>query len=232
MEKDLILRETGGLPATIDELREFILVGKAKLKVYQQKVKLIKDLGLAKQVKDQALEDGQSVGEAILWAEAKMGELLKKISPGRATYKSALPHGERAKLPKGIDSHQAHKARKLADHPEIIKEVIKEAREEEDLPTRSAVLRKIYEREDAERVKPPKTNLELSGEGLKYFHTLQMVINKLPPIPPDVKGKEQFVVLAGLAQTIIKRLMKFLEKGEKLYGAEIESKRISSIGSS
>jgi hypothetical protein len=134
-------------------------------------------------------------------------------------------------LPEGISFYQAHKARKLADHPEMIKEVIKEAREEEDLPTRSAVLRKIYEKEDSERYKPPKTSLELSGEGLKYFHTLQMVINKLPPTPPDIRGKEQFVVLAGLAQTIIKRLMKFLEKGEKLYGAEIENKRISSIGS-
>ena len=84
MEKDLIIKEAGRLPATIDELQQFILVGKAKLKVYATKVKLIKDLGLAKKVKEQALEDGQDVGEAILWAEAKLGELIKSL-PTRGT---------------------------------------------------------------------------------------------------------------------------------------------------
>lgn len=211
MEKDLILKEASHLPATIDELREFILIGKAKLKVYQHKVKLIKDLGLAKQVKDQALEDGQDVGEAILWAEAKLGELLKKVSPGMATYKSALPRGERARLPEGINFRQSHQARKLADHPEMIKEVIKEAKRNEDLPTRTAVLSKIREKQEKERQEkaPPKTKIELSAEEFTYQQVLLEVITILPPEPPKQLTEQGFKILSALAKTIIKRLRRF-----------------------
>jgi len=211
MEKDLILKEASHLPATIEELQQFILIGKAKLKAYTAKVKLIKDLNLAKSVKDQALEDGQDVGEAILWAEAKLGELLKKISPGQATYKSALPRGERARLPEGIDFHQAHKARKLADHPEMIKEVIKEARRNEDLPTRTAVLSKIREKQEKERAEkaPPKSRVELSAEEFSYQQILLEVISILPSEPPRQLTEQGFNILSGLAKTIIKRLRRF-----------------------
>ena len=46
-------------------------------------------------------------GEGLLWAEAKLEELLKELTPGK---KTALPHGERKALPEGIDFHQAHKS--------------------------------------------------------------------------------------------------------------------------
>lgn len=194
MEKDLILKEVSHLPATIDELREFILIGKAKLKVYQHKVKLIKDLGLAKQVKDQALEDGQDVGEAILWAEAKLGELLKKATPG---LKTTLPGGGRQKAEyAGMDHRRAGQARKLSDHPEMIKEVIKEARKNEDLPTRTAVLSKIREKQEKERQEkaPPKTKTELSAEEFNYQQILLEVITILPPEPPRQLTEQGFKI--------------------------------------
>ncbi|MBE0427891.1 MAG: hypothetical protein IBX72_14755 [Nitrospirae bacterium] len=57
------------------------------------------------------------MGEAILWAETKFGELLKKIldfhSSGRGTMK-------RKDLPEGITKKQSHEAQQLAKNPEIL----------------------------------------------------------------------------------------------------------------
>ncbi|MBE0426374.1 MAG: hypothetical protein IBX72_06980 [Nitrospirae bacterium] len=68
------------------------------------------------------------MGDALLYAEAKLGELLKKIpdfhSSGRGTMK-------RKDLPEGITKKQSHEAQTLVDHPEKIKETIQEAKNKE-----------------------------------------------------------------------------------------------------
>jgi hypothetical protein len=66
------------------------------------------------------------VGEAILWAEAKLGELLKKMGPGLKTLPPGKPYSfkSRLKRPEGISKSEAYQAYKLAKHPEVIKEVL------------------------------------------------------------------------------------------------------------
>jgi hypothetical protein len=58
--------------------------------------------------------------EALLYAEARLGELLKPIC--------ASPAGRTKVLPEGITKKQSHYAQTLADHPDIIEEVIIEAK--------------------------------------------------------------------------------------------------------
>ena len=85
-------------------------------------------------MRDRAIEDGQDMGRALLYAEAKLGELLKEIKPKRdkesSTQRTSLPS-----LPDGITKKQSHFAQTLADHKEEIEEVIAEAVEHEDIPT-------------------------------------------------------------------------------------------------
>lgn len=102
------------------------------------KVQAIDRLGFAKNVRDKAVEDGQYMGEALLYAEAKMGELLKVQTSrgGSLNYKS----GATKSLPDGITSKHSHYAQQLAEHQDLIAEVIEEAKENEDIPTRTQVL--------------------------------------------------------------------------------------------
>lgn len=175
MEQDLILKDAKQLPATIEELKEYILIGKAKLKAYEVKVKLIKNLNLAKSVKDQALQDGQDVGEAILWAEAKLGELVAKMpdfhSSGRGTMK-------RKTLPEGMSRKESHEAQTLAKHPDEIKETIKEAKEKMDLPTRSSVLKKIEEKRKVKKDKPNE-QVQMEAEFKEIVRLCYQLENKV-----------------------------------------------------
>jgi len=98
------------------------------------------------------MKDGQDAGIALLAIEAKIGELLPKDARsilGRKT--TLIPAKDKAGirgLPDGIDFRQAHHARAIASHPREVEEVIREAEENEDIPTKTAVLNKIaYKRE-------------------------------------------------------------------------------------
>ncbi len=147
MSDDLIKKEKY-LPATLDELKNFILIGQEKLKAYQAKLRAVNKLNLAKGIKEKALEDTQIMGEALLYAEAKFGELIKPLSNPTASREG------RRQLPEGITHKQSHYAQQLADHKEEIQQEIAEAIEHQDIPTKRGVLKRIQKA----KVKPIAIN--------------------------------------------------------------------------
>jgi hypothetical protein len=97
----------------------------------KKSVVFIDKLKIAQEVRDKAVEDGQRMGEALLYAEAKMGELLKQIpreSGKRTDLQPCSDEGTRLEGT-GISRKQRHYAEILADNPEEIRETIKEIRD-------------------------------------------------------------------------------------------------------
>jgi N6-adenosine-specific RNA methylase IME4 len=135
-----IIKRPENLPDTIQELHKFILIVPEKLKSVRAEINAINKAGLAKGVRDQKIEEGQCIGEAILWAEAKLGAMLKPLANPTAS------RAGRRQLPEGITHKTSHKAQLLADNPRVIEDIIREARKNEDLPTKTAVLKIITEK--------------------------------------------------------------------------------------
>lgn len=130
------------VPNTINELHKFIIVGEERLRAYQALIRAADKAGIAKELRDELLEDAQYMGEALIYAEAKLGELLRDLPPnieslGRATIV------KRRSLPRGITKQQSHMYQTLASHPDIIREVVEKARLDENIPTRYQVLKRI-----------------------------------------------------------------------------------------
>ena len=138
---DYLIKRPEQLPDTIKELNKFILIGKEKLKAYEAKLRAIEKIGLAKDVRDIALDDSQKMATALLWAEARLGELLSKIDK-KKSYTGFQQRN--AVLPPDINKKQSHYAQQLAAHPEIIEEIVDKAIKQEEIPRRSEVLRNIY----------------------------------------------------------------------------------------
>ena len=107
----------------------------------------IEKVGLAKSVRDHALSDAQDVAAAVLYAEVKLGELLGGLADPTASRRG------RRQLPDGIGHKQSHYAQLLANNIEIVEKVIREAKQEEDIPTRYAVLRALDEIKREKRIK-------------------------------------------------------------------------------
>jgi len=144
-----LIKKENYLPDTINDLKDYILIGNEKLKMYQAKIRAIDKVGLAKEVRDQTVKEGQKVGGAILWAEAKWGDLLHDQTSRGGSMDGK--RGSQKSLPEGTTHKQSHQAQQISENREIIKEVIKEAEIKEDVPTRGAVLKKIKEQKRAER---------------------------------------------------------------------------------
>ena len=67
------------LPVKIEELRDFVLLSSEKLKVYRAKIRAVDKLNFAKELRDEAIKEGQILAEQAFSAEARLGELLKGL---------------------------------------------------------------------------------------------------------------------------------------------------------
>ena len=144
----------GNLPDTIEDLARFVLVGREKLAAVRAEIRAIDKLKLADDVRVQKKEEAQYIAEAVMDAEVRVGELLKHVPPagGGDRRSSNFKEGTAAPLetPKqqaresiGISTDQAKRFIKLADNKEIVEQAKAEARERDDIVSRSFVLEKI-----------------------------------------------------------------------------------------
>jgi len=148
---DLIISKQSLPPATIDELQEWIIVNKECLNAHKAKIRAIQKMNMAIAAKEAAIQDGQYLGDILLDAEVRLGEMLEKIDKSDSRLRGSTK-GTTVKptLPKGITKKQSHEAQEIARNPEAVEKTKQEARAEGRLPTSRDVLAKIR------RKKPPK----------------------------------------------------------------------------
>jgi N6-adenosine-specific RNA methylase IME4 len=164
------------IPQNIEVLSKFVLVGREKLTAVRAEIRAIDKLGLADSVRRQKLEEAQLISEAVLDAEIRIGTLTavipKATNKGANQYRgaktTAVSQKQKSETIKelGFSSKQVERFEKLAKNPEIVEQAKTEARENDDIVSRSFVLEKIKtadilkRREEIKKVKPK----ELTGE--------------------------------------------------------------------
>ena len=74
-----LITQAAELPANLDDLAKFVLIGNDKLQAVRAEISAIKKLGLAKEVHEQKLKEAQDISEIVTLAKMKMGELLNKL---------------------------------------------------------------------------------------------------------------------------------------------------------
>ena len=139
------------LPDTLEDLTQFVLVGKAKLNAYMIKLQSVKRLSVAQEIRDQTLQEAQEVSTALIAAEQRIGEILLSIPKQTANqYTSANADGvEKAKSKTqvteemGYTRHEVSDYQQMAKNPEVVQRVIKDALESGDVVTKSQVMREI-----------------------------------------------------------------------------------------
>lgn len=161
-----IITVTQHLPDNIQDLSKFVLVGREKLTSVRAEIRAIDKLNLAEEVRSQKREEAQMLSEALLDAEVRIGELLKQIpkDSGGDRRSSDFKNltSEKFEKPKlelakelGFDHNQVHRFETLASNKDIVERVKAEARENEDIPTRSRVLQLVKEKN-----KPVKSEID------------------------------------------------------------------------
>jgi len=155
-----LVRQQANLPANLDDLARFALIGRDKLQAVRAEIAAIKKVGLASDVLEQKRAEAQEIAELVTLSEMRMGEMLREIP--KATPNNNPFHENRtdAKLVKpksdvlaeiGITKDTASRFEQMAAHPEIVEQAIVEARENDDIVSRASVLKKIKDNKRAER---------------------------------------------------------------------------------
>lgn len=149
------------LPDTLEDLSKFVLVGREKLTAVRANIRAIDKLQLAEDVREQKKEEAQMLAEALLDAEVRIGDLLKQIPKatkgnqytGKMVGDSSVDNQKTKKQvveELGFNQKQAERFEKLSSNKDIVEQVKAEARENEDIPTRSRVLQLVEEKSKEE----------------------------------------------------------------------------------
>lgn len=140
------------MPATIDDLSKFVLIGRDKLQAVRAEISAIKKVGLASEVLEQKRAEAQEIAELVTLSEMRMGEMLREIPKASGARTDLQPRDDTQRRLKsdaiadiGIGEFAAKQYQQMAAHPDIVEQAIKEARENDDIISRAAVLRKIAE---------------------------------------------------------------------------------------
>ena len=75
----IVIRPDYELPANIEDLSRFVLIGREKLVAVRAEIRAIEKVGLAHAVREQKLKEAQAISEAVLDAEVRIGQLMRDI---------------------------------------------------------------------------------------------------------------------------------------------------------
>lgn len=195
-----VMRVESNLPSKIEDLAQFVLVGRDKLAMVRAGIKALDKLDVAEGVRQQKKEEAQMLAEALLDAEVKIGEILARMpkasgknnqyvqekvkNDSTVAFHSPKPTIETkqeaiAKL--GFDKKQAERFQTLAANKEIVEQIKQEARENDDLATRTAVLQVVKIKEREQNIAKQKQDIE-QGNITAITDTYD-VISMDPPWP-------------------------------------------------
>ena len=170
------------LPSTIEDLSRFVLVGREKLVAVRAEIRAIDKVGIAQGVREQKLKEAQDISEAVLDAEVRIGELMAKVPKKQGTRTDVelrATNGPKSKEQQigemlgmtGPDNkekvrHMIKRFETLAAHPEIVAQAKAEARENDDIVSRSLVLEKVkaQKREELRKQRDESIAVQISRE--------------------------------------------------------------------
>lgn len=222
-----IIEKNKMLPDRIEDLVPISFIGQAAVSFYRNKLKAIDQLKIAEEQRVATLRDGQEASEMLLDIEARIGELLPSreeslkmggkrggIQARRRTGRLESP----SPLPEGITHHHASQARKIAENPDVVERVKQEAREKEDIASKTAVLNAISSEKVKIRGKEISKEQEIYGSNLPpeeaHFLTVLIGFNmELGKMPRDW-SKEGFTEAIGQVYGISEKLKLFTESKE------------------
>ncbi len=166
-----LVKHTSQLPVKLEDLAKFVLVGREKLTAVRALIKAMDKIEMAAGVREQKMQEAQMLAEALLDAEARIGELSKEIPKASGgdrrsqNFKNDIAVDfEKTKKETiqelGFDQKQIQRFQTLAENKDIIEQAKAEARENDDIVNRTMVLKAIKEKEIEEHRNNIRESLE------------------------------------------------------------------------
>lgn len=206
------------LPDTLPDLAAFVLVGREKLTAVRAEIRAIDRVQLAKEVRQQKQDEARMLSEALLDAEKRIGELTKVIPKGTngganqyGAKPTSLSNKQKTKseviTDLGFTPKQVERFEILADNPDVVEQVKQEARENDDIPTRTRVIDIVQQRKKEQSDKTAASSTLYKQFHNALFGILTLDISKANNIADwidDCKGIPVSDYISDIGRTIEK----------------------------
>jgi hypothetical protein len=209
---ELIKHEPGLLSRPIEDLAPISFIGTAAVAGYRSLIGRLDSIPMTEEQKAKTLKDGQEAGAMLLAIEGRIGEISQRIPrapSGRTkTEDNSLPKKHKRV---GMSPKQVSTAEAISNNPEIVADVIAEAEENEDIPTKTAVISKVNAKKEKARQKEAdsrdrKVTDSLSVTAKDLQMRMMQALTLIPPkMPKGLSGQDK-TALCALAETIVHRL--------------------------
>lgn len=170
------------LPTRIEDVAKFALIGRDRLRAVYAEISALDKIGVVEEVRKQKLEEGQRIGELVLLAEARLGELLNQMPKATTNHKRQkleIPsagkflndESESVEIPSakkqsgmkkpskleaaaelGFCKNQVSQFQKLADNPAAVQKAIADAKTRGEIVTRAFALNMIRQAEKKSQI--------------------------------------------------------------------------------
>jgi 16S rRNA G966 N2-methylase RsmD len=189
-----LVKHTSHLPVKLEDLAKFVLVGREKLTAVRALIKAMDKVEMAKEVRDQKMQEAQMLSEALIDAEAAIGRLAMLLETSKGKHQnrgnqyksgrgdSAVPSSTSEEKNKkqtkekktkeetlkelGFNKKQVQRFEALAENEDIVEAVKAEARENDDIVNRTMILNAINEKKK-ENVKKEKQRIVNEAESFQ-----------------------------------------------------------------
>lgn len=238
---EIISYEAPQLPDTLEDLTQFVLVGKAQLEAYMLKLRTVNRLSTAQEIRDQTLKEAQEVSTALIAAEQRIGELLLAIPKASGgdrrsdNFKSDNDvHFEKTKAETisdmGYGEREAKDFQQMAKNPEIVQRVMDEAIANGEVVTKAQVMREIAEAKRQAKEENDKLRKALSESEAKRIsekNQVKEIVKEIEVIPADYDELKEKASRADSVKSEAKFLQGEFEKmAEKWKKAEAENDQL------
>lgn len=213
-----LAERTVNLPDTIEDLTQFVLVGKAKLNAYMLKLQTINKLSVAQEIREQTLKETQELNAALFAAEQRIGELLLAI-PKQSGASNFSRDVEKLKTKSetikdmGYSKDEASDYQRMAKNPDIVQKVLEEAVANGTVATRTQVMKEIRKADESAR---EAVRQELAEKD-RQIRAQEAKIRELQNQPPKVRE----ITKEPDDYAKVKRLNKAYAENEKNYMKQI-----------
>lgn len=188
------------LPDNLKDLSAFVLVGREKLTAVRAEIRAIEKLELAEEVRQQKREEARMLGEALLDAEVRIGELTKRIPKGSGRpekirntdvtnfQENQSQTKEEILADMGFGKMQVSRYETLAENKDLVEQVKAEARETGEIPTRGKVLDLVKARKQRQQ---PQKITEYSYEDIdKRANIARHYLKHIGELASDFPSRE------------------------------------------
>lgn len=140
----------------IAQIRSYAAYARAQAQAIHKTIAATAGIEDVAAIKQEALETEQTFARVSIYADQRIGELLRELpkakvgrKPNDSTAIEELPSKGQALQDAGITAPTAYQLEQLAANPDVVEAVIAKAEEEGRIVSRAAVLKAIKERDDA-----------------------------------------------------------------------------------